>query len=320
LEEALDRRQVLAGIGALSATPVFAQGVSPAVADAPRWPSPVIDMHFHMRPSAAVNVAHQRGAGVTAAALLTPATRVEQAVALQASDRAMFPTWFVAADISKPEAEAQLTAGVKAGARGFGEMKSHVSADGPEMRRAYALAAELNVPVLIHFQEITATQPQGDFNTGFRTFAKVLEAFPKTKFIAHGNAFWANISADYAGVEDYPTGPVKAGGISDKLLADHPNLYGDLSANSGNTALWRDAGFARAFLGRHQDKLHFGSDCNCLDGRGGLTGKPDPVTPVRNHNKCMARETLGLMEKLSTPAVFRKLAWTNAHRLIGLPA
>jgi predicted TIM-barrel fold metal-dependent hydrolase len=303
----------------MAAGPALAQGASPGAADAPRWSAPVIDMHFHMRGAPEVNIAHQRGAGVTAACLLTPASRAEQARQLQAQDRVMFPAWFVAADIANPQAEAQLTAGVKAGAKGFGELKSHVAADGPQMRRAYALAAELDVPVLIHFQEITATQPTGDFNTGFKDFAKTLQAFPKTKFIAHGNAFWANISADYDGKGDYPTGPVVAGGLADKLLADYPNLFGDMSANSGNTALWRDEGFSRAFLARHQDKLHFGSDCNCLDGRGGLTGQPDPVTPARNHHKCMARETLTLLQKLSTPPVFRKLVWTNAHRLIALP-
>ena len=220
----------------MTATPALAQTASTPVADAPRWSAPVIDMHFHTRGTPEANVAHQRGAGVTAACLLTPSSRVDLARTLQAQDRAMFPTWFVSADITNPDAEAQLTAGVKAGAKGFGEMKSHVRADGPEMRRAYALAAELDVPVLIHFQEVTATQPKGDFNTGFQAFAKVLEAFPKTRFIAHGNAFWANISADYAGDSDYPTRLVVPGGVADKLLSDYGNLYGDMSANSGNTA------------------------------------------------------------------------------------
>lgn len=314
----MDRRRLLAGIGALSAAPRLAQAAD-AAADAPRWSSPVIDMHFHMRGTPQANVAHQRGAGVTAANLLTRASDGEKARQLQAQDRTMFPCWFAAADVANPDSVAQLTAAVKGGAKGFGEMKSHVQAAGPEMRRAYAAAAELNVPVLIHFQERTATQPNGDFNTGMKTFAEVLKAFPKTKFIAHGNAFWANISADYAEQSDYPTGPVVPGGISDKLLSDYGNLYADLSANSANTALWRDQPFARTFLTRHQDKLHFGSDCGCLDGRGGLAGAPDPVTPERTRGKCMARETLALLTSLTTPPVFRKLAWTNAHRLVGLP-
>src|SRR4029078_2756642 len=62
----MDRRTVLASLGAVvAATPLKAQE-SP-----PHWSSPVIDMHFHMRASPAQNIAHQQGAGITAANLLT---------------------------------------------------------------------------------------------------------------------------------------------------------------------------------------------------------------------------------------------------------
>jgi hypothetical protein len=36
--------------------------------------------------------------------------------------------------------------------------------------------------------------------------------------------------------------------------------------------------------------------------------------------KCIARENLALLTRTTTPEIFRKLAWSNAHRLIGLPA
>src|ERR1044071_4143571 len=66
----MDRRTVLASLGAVvAASPLKAQ--EPAQSP-PRWSSPVIDMHFHMRASPALNVAHQQGAGATAANLLTP--------------------------------------------------------------------------------------------------------------------------------------------------------------------------------------------------------------------------------------------------------
>ncbi len=67
----------------------------------------------------------------------------------------------------------------------------------------------------------------------------------------------------------YPSGPIKRGGVTDKLLSDYPNLYGDLSANSGNNALSRDPEFTAGFLARHKEKLIFGSDCGCTDGKGG---------------------------------------------------
>ncbi|MEO6080663.1 MAG: amidohydrolase family protein [Steroidobacteraceae bacterium] len=325
----MDRRQLLAGMSALAATPAFAQD------DIPRWSSPVIDMHFHTRGTVEQNIAHQIGAGITAVSLISlppsPLDIADIYAKCRAQNAAMFPVWFGATDLTTPGFEARLTAQVKAGAKGFGEVKMPVDADGPQMRRVYALAADLGVPVLVHFQD-----PIGDsqsfFNRGLRRFAPVLQANPRTKFIAHANSFWANVSASNDDTATYPTGPVVRGGISDKLLSDYPNMFADLSATSCNTFLSRDAAFSTDFLKRHQDKLHFGSDCFCEDGRGGsaaqagggraAVGRGAPATGAVTglRGKCLARENLGLVTRLTTPEIFRKMAWTNAHRLIGLPA
>jgi predicted TIM-barrel fold metal-dependent hydrolase len=312
----MDRRQLLAGLsaslGEMAATPALAQ-------DIPRWSSPVIDMHFHMRRDPAQNIAHQIGAGVTAANLLTGANAAAQLAALRTQNAALFPSWFASTDLSKPEAESQLTAAIKAGAKGFGELKMHVDADGPEMRRAYALAADLNVPVLIHFQDATADSTDA-YNSGLSRFAAVLKAFPHTKFIGHANSFWAHVSADFTDQTAYPEGPIVPGGLTDKLLADYPNLYGDLSANSGHNVLTRTPDFAVDFLKRHQDKLHFGSDCNCEDGRGGGVAQNAPGVAAAIRGKCVARVTLSALTSSASPDIFRKIAWTNAHRLVGLTA
>jgi predicted TIM-barrel fold metal-dependent hydrolase len=312
----MNRRTVLASLGAIAAaSPLRAQESSP-----PRWSSPVIDMHFHMRAKPELNIAHQQGAGVTAANLLARADAAPAAAALKAQKPAMFPCWFGATDVTKPQAEQLLTQAVKNGAKGFGELKFPVAADGPEMRRVYDLAAELNVPVLIHFQEIGQPAAPGGYNTGIKRFAAILKAYPKTKFIGHADAFWANISADYHEQEAYPTGPVVPGGVSDKLLADYPNLFADTSANSANNALSRDPAFTADFLKRHQDKLHFGSDCNCEDGKGGGAAQNSDRVAPRMRGKCVAQETLKLLTKSTTPDVFRKIAWANGHRLLGLKA
>jgi predicted TIM-barrel fold metal-dependent hydrolase len=310
----MDRRMVLAGLGTTLAAPAFGQD------DVPHWSAPVIDMHFHMRRTAELNIAHQLGAGVTAANLLTHGDAAAQVAALQARNAAMFPCWFGSTDITQPDAETTLTQLVKSGARGIGELKQHVLADGPEMRRVYDLCAELNVPVLIHFQEVGQASAAGTYNAGVKRFGAVLQAYPKTKFIAHADAFWANISADYKEDTPYPTGPIMPGGIADKLLSDYPNIEADLASNSANNALSRDPAFTVDFLKRHQDKMHFGSDCNCDDGRGGGAAQNSPAVAPRMRGKCVARETLTLLTASTTPDVFRKLSWTNAHRLIGLPA
>jgi predicted TIM-barrel fold metal-dependent hydrolase len=306
----MDRRTVLASLGAVAvAPPSRAQ-------EAPAWSAPVLDLHWHMRRAPEANIAHMDGAGVRQANLLTNGNARETVGALQAQYPGRFPSWFAATDITKPEAEGLLTAAVKDGAIGFGEIKFQVAADGPELRRMYALAGELNVPILVHFQEVGHTPTEGTFSTGWKKFATILKAYPKTKFIGHADAFWANISADYAEADAYPTGPVQRGGITDKLLADYPNLFGDMSANSGNNGLSRDPEFTRDFLHRHQNKLMFGSDCNCSDGKGGNTERAAP----RMRGKCVARETLTLLTVSSTPAVFRKLAWDNAHQLLKIKA
>jgi predicted TIM-barrel fold metal-dependent hydrolase len=214
-----------------------------------------------------------------------------------------------------------LTQAVKDGAQGFGEMKFHVSADGPELRRIYALAADLRVPILIHFQEVDHFPSEGTWSTGFaKTFASVLAAFPRTTFIGHADAFWANVSADYRNEAAYPGGPVKHGGVTDKWLADYPNLFGDLAANSGDNAMSRDPEFTAEFLKRQQDKLFFGSDCSCSDGHGGGVSQSNNPAAARMAGKCVARETLTLLKRSTSDDVFRKLVWGNVHKLLRIPA
>ncbi len=198
--------------------------------------------------------------------------------------------------------------GVTNGALGLGEIKFNVAVDGQEMRRVYDLAAELNVPVTIHFQEDSS----GSFTAPFKGLPPMLKAYPKTTFIGHANAFWANISADVPPGVAYPEGKVQTGGLTDKMLSEFPNLYADLSATSGRNALGRDPDFAAGFIVRHRDKLMFGSDCPCRDGHGaGQTGQAPLVK-----GKCIARETLTALKQLTSPDVFSQIAWSNAHRLL----
>jgi predicted TIM-barrel fold metal-dependent hydrolase len=280
----------------------------------------VVDCHHHLRRTAEASIAHLDGCRISNALVLTRSDSADRIGAMRAQYPGRFLGWFAATDITAPGAEAILTNAVKSGACGFGELKFHVAADGPEFRRMYALAGELNVPILIHFQEVPHTPTEGVFATGFKNFEAMLKAYPKTKFIGHADAFWANISADYANEAAYPTGKIKRGGVTDKLLGDYPNLYGDLSANSGNNALSRDPEFTPAFLERHQNKLIYGSDCSCSDGKGGGISQSNNPPAARMAGKCVARETLTLLKRSVSPAVFRKLAWENAHKTYALKA
>ena len=285
----------------------------PVMAAESEWGGPVIDIHLHPRPTPPENLAHVEGCGATAAVLLTNYAAEAQAKATMDTYPGRFYR-FISIDVTRPDAVELFTKAVKGGAIGFGELKYHVACDGPEMNRMYDLAAELNVPLTMHFQEVSQAAAAGKFNYNFERLPAMLKAHPKTKFIGHADYFWANISAEVKPDVAYPKGPVKRGGLTDKMLSDYPNLYADLSANSCRNALARDLDFSRDFLARHQDKIMFGSDCSCRDGHGAGQRSQEPLIA----GKCVARETLTALKQLCSPEVFRKATWDNAHRVLRL--
>jgi predicted TIM-barrel fold metal-dependent hydrolase len=99
----------------------------------------------------------------------------------------------------------------------------------------------------------------------------------------------------------YPKGPVTAGGLTDRLLTDYPNMYGDLSAGSGLSALMRDEAHAREFLAKHQNQLLYGSDCEDRVGAG----------PACSGAQCLAE-----VRRLASAEVARKILYGNAARLL----
>jgi len=274
------------------------------------WGSPVIDIHHHWRRQPEANLQHMDGAGITRAILLTDAAQDAQAAAMPKERFSRFTS----VNVTRQGMLELLRQAAKSGTHGFGEMKSQVAVDSPEMRLVYELAAETGLPVLLHFQEFSDPLSVGTFNTGIARLPAVLKEYPLTTFIGHANSFWANISADVPSDVSYPPGPVKAGGLTDHMLSEFPNLHGDLSATSGRNALARDPDFAAEFLKRHQDKLMFGSDCGCRDGKG--AGQTNPLPLVAG--KCVARETLTALKQLASPEVFSKIVWRNAMELLKL--
>jgi uncharacterized protein len=311
----VDRRTFVGSIlgAAAAASKLVAQ------ADPPQWGGPVLDTHLHLRSDADACFTHMQGCGVSNAVLLTPAADQDRAKA----EMERRPGHFVRSvrtDPSLPDAEKVLREALKGGAVSIGEMKFHVALDSPEMRRVYDVAAEFQVPVMMHIQTFPHFAGELPYNTGYTQFDKILRAYPRTSFIGHGDLFWAHISADVPADRGYPAGPIKAGGLTDRWLSDFPNLYADMSANSGNNALSRDIEFSRGFISRHKSKLIFGSDCSCSDGKGTGVSQNNNPEASRLAGKCVARETLALLQRLASPDIFRQVTWANGIRLFKIRA
>src|SRR6266566_1993648 len=163
-----NRRQFLGTAAAAALSSVDAQSKS-------EWGGPVLDIHLHPRRQEGGELDHINGSGVTKAVLLTGSTMAEHAKAVVAKNPERF-VWFVGADMTKPDAIDVLRKNLAAGAVGLGELKSHVACDGPEMRAVYSLAAEMGVPVLIHFADFPQFEGEGTWNSGIARFPAVVKA------------------------------------------------------------------------------------------------------------------------------------------------
>lgn len=171
-------------------------------------------------------------------------------------------------DDGRPETVYQRLAACKAqGAVGVGEFAVNRWIGDPFIEAVFAAAETLGLPVLFHMS------PEEGFNYGIadRPGLPLLEAalqrHPGLAFIGHSQPFWHEISGDASpdtvARNSWGSGPVAPGGRLPELFGRYPNLYGDLSANSGGSAIMRDEAFGLQFLETWQDRLMFGTDmCN----------------------------------------------------------
>lgn len=234
-------------------------------------------------------------------------------VAIEAHEALPYETVaFCNVDPMSPDAIERLNAFRDSGVvKGFGEHKVHLPVDHPRNMDIYRLCGEFDWPVLIHMDYT------GAFGTNFPALESVVRSLPDTTFIGHAMAWWTNISANAVAdtsspdFSDYPMGPVRPVGFSDRLLTEYPNLYGDLSARSGYLALLRDTDFTRDFLKRHWKKLLWGTDCPCHDGRGSY--------PNGTFRACLGEVMLSLLrDSCESESHFNDITHNNGARLLDL--
>jgi predicted TIM-barrel fold metal-dependent hydrolase len=274
-----------------------------------RAAEPVIDIHQHTNYAGRTDdqlIEHQRKMGVTRTVLLPAGSKYglavgaggnESVVALARRRPDLF-LYFANEVPDLPGARQVLEKYLKLGAIGIGEQKFAVECDSPAIHMVAEVAEEFSVPVLLHFQHAT-------YNMGIERFHAVLEKHPRVPFIGHAQTWWGNIDRNHEQAVMYPKTKVTPGGITDRLLADYPNMYGDLSAGSGLNALMRDQEHARAFLARHQNKLMYGSDCDDRVGEGAA---------------CSGSQCLAAIRRLAPPEAISKILQGNAARVLHIPA
>ena len=301
----INRREFLASAGGLAALSCGASDIADPEgvggnADA------VIDFHQHTNYKGRTDeelVAHQRTMGADLTVLLPAGSRFGLAADAFGNDSVVtlakrFPKEFVyftneLPDI--PETRQVLEKFLNIGAVGIGEQKFPVDCDSSSMQLVFSIAKEFDVPVLMHFQH-------DRYNMGIERFHRMLEKFPTVNFIGHAQTWWGNIDADHDQPVMYPKTPVTPGGITDKLLANYENIYGDLSAGSGLNSMLRDEEHAIGFLERHQDRLLWASDCNDARGHG---------------EECIGSKGLSTVRRLApSGGIVRKILAVNAQRLL----
>ena len=201
-----------------------------------------------------------------------------------------------------PGAPDLLRAAVKMHAiRVCGEWKFIMPIDDPRCLELFSVAGELKLPVVLHLDI-----PYRNDEAGQKTYRwpwyggtvdnleRALAACPETTFIGHAPGFWREIANGAEGESSpYPGGSVAGEGKLYRLLDTYPNLYADLSANSGRLAMARDPAHARKFLDRFQDRLLFGRDY-------------------------YGQDLHDLLKTLDLPdEIQHKLYWANANALLG---
>jgi len=190
------------------------------------------------------------------------------------------------------------------GCKGIGEVMPNLPFSDPRCQNLFKHVQDVGFPLIFDISDRIG----GDYgfydDPGLPQLENTLKLFPKLNILGHGPAFWAEIGqletpADRA---TYPQYRIKEEGVVPKLLRRYPNMYGDLSANSGYTALARDRENAVKFLNEFQDRLLFGTDICTADQELPLAGF---LIELKEEGKI-------------SQEVFDKISKQNALTLLGL--
>lgn len=201
------------------------------------------------------------------------------------------------------------------GCKGVGEIMPSMELVDLRMQNLLRCAEKVGLPVVYD----GTAQRQGDFGVyddpGLPQLEWCLASFPNLTIFGHGPVFWTEITRLYTvgerghyftpfgrQVGRLPKGPVEEEGAVPRLMRLYPNLMGDLSDANGCNAIARDPVYGPRFLTEFQDRLYFGTDM-CFEDM-----------PVELDSLLLSWRQTGKISE----TVFRKVAYENAEKLLGL--
>lgn len=147
------------------------------------------------------------------------------------------------------------------GAIGLGELTSNIYADDPLLDNLFYHCGECDMPVTIHIAHKKYDCYGIIDELGLPRLEKMLKKYPKLKIVGHSQCFWSEIGDNVTNKNrnTYLDGKVKNSRILE-LMREYPNLYCDLSAGSGYSAMSRDPEFTYKFIEEFPDRLMYGTD------------------------------------------------------------
>lgn len=283
-----------------------------------------IDLHLHLTPfqipklgklnltSGKNMLPHLEGLGIDKGVLMSSAEKGLPFGTNTANKRICdkYPgrySWMCTLKPDHPETVYERLARCKAqGAIGIGELTVNRRLDDPFLQALFAAAERLDMPVTIHMSPEVGYSYGVVDDPGLPLLEDVLKTYPTLKILGHSQVFWIEMSGDAPRDKEsrnqWGSGPVVPGGRVPELFEKYPNLYGDLSANSGSCAIMRDPDFGLTFLEAYADRLFFATD---------MVNK-DMVFPLGAWLDQMAEE--GRLRQETYEKIIRR----NAERIFGL--
>jgi len=192
---------------------------------------------------------------------------------------------------------------------GVGEFVFNEFIDDYRIQKVFDCAEKLDLPILFHMSPTPGKSYGICDDAGLPRLEAALKKYPNLKIIGHSQTFWNEMTPyDTTDIDlryTYFSGRIEKPGRLQYLLDNYPNLYCDLSANSGGFAIMRDPEYAIEFMNKYQDRLMYGTDCRNPFGIYPLGGYLDQLLISRTGDKTINFDVYEKICRLNAIRIFK---------------